>query len=96
MARVPILVLDEATASLDSENEHLIQEALQTLMEGKTVLVIAHRLSTIMNMDRIIVMEQGRVVAEGTHSELLSQNGIYARLWNIQAGGFLADQEGEV
>ena len=84
-------MLDEATASLDSENEHLIQEALQTLMKEKTVLVIAHRLSTIMNMDRIIVMEQGRVVAEGTHSELLSQNGIYARLWNIQAGGFIGE-----
>ena len=91
LKNAPILVLDEATASLDSENEHLIQEALQTLMEGKTVLVIAHRLSTIMNMDRIIVMEQGRVVAEGTHSELLSQNGIYARLWNIQAGGFIGE-----
>ncbi len=88
----PILVLDEATSSLDSESEQLIQEALETLMEGKTVIVIAHRLSTIVKMDRIIVVEEGKVAAEGTHDELLSQAGRYRTLWNIQAGGFLDDK----
>lgn len=85
----PILVLDEATSSLDSESESLIQDALQTLMEGKTVVVIAHRLSTIMKMDRIVVLEEGRIVAEGSHEELLKQGGLYQKLWSIQAGGFL-------
>jgi len=84
----PILVLDEATSSLDSESESLIQDALQILMEGKTVVVIAHRLSTIMNMDRIIVLERGAIVAEGTHQELLKLGGLYEKLWSIQAGGF--------
>jgi len=86
-----ILVLDEATSSLDSESEALIQDALKTLMQGKTVVVIAHRLSTIMNMDRIVVIEGGTVVAEGTHDELLTQGGLYQKLWSIQAGGFLQD-----
>lgn len=86
----PILVLDEATSSLDSESEALIQDALRVLMQGKTVVVIAHRLSTIMSMDRIIVLEKGRVVAEGTHDDLLQQgDGLYQKLWSIQAGGFL-------
>lgn len=94
LKNAPILVLDEATSSLDSQSELLIQQALDVLMEGKTVLVIAHRLSTIMKMDRIIVMERGKVVADGTHGELLSQGGLYAHLWNIQAGGFiLSDDE---
>ena len=89
----PILVLDEATSSLDSESENLIQDALQVLMQNKTVIVIAHRLSTIMKMDRIVVLEAGTIVADGTHSELLEHGGLYQKLWSIQAGGFIADEE---
>jgi ATP-binding cassette subfamily B protein len=89
----PILLLDEATSSLDSESESLIQDSLKILMQGKTVLVIAHRLSTIMNMDRIVVLQGGKVVAEGTHNELLEKGGLYQKLWNIQAGGFIQDEE---
>ncbi len=89
----PILVLDEATSSLDSESEALIQDALNVLMEGKTVIVIAHRLSTIMKMDRIVVMEQGAVVAQGTHLQLIKEQGLYQKLWSIQAGGFLGYAE---
>ncbi|OGG64787.1 hypothetical protein A3C94_01790 [Candidatus Kaiserbacteria bacterium RIFCSPHIGHO2_02_FULL_55_17] len=86
----PILVLDEATSSLDSESERLIQDALLRLMEGKTVIAIAHRLSTVMHMDRLIVMERGRVVLSGTHGELLAQeSNLYKKLWEIQAGGFI-------
>jgi len=96
LKNAPILVLDEATSSLDSESEMLIQQALDVLMEGKTVLVIAHRLSTIMKMDRIVVLEKGTVVADGTHTELLQQGGLYAKLWSIQAGGFiLSDDEND-
>ncbi len=89
----PILVLDEATSSLDSESEALIQDALNILMEGKTVIVIAHRLSTIMKMDRIIVMERGNVVAQGTHLQLINERGLYQKLWSIQAGGFIGGAE---
>lgn len=85
----PILILDEATSALDSEVEAEIQDALAGVMEGKTVLAIAHRLSTLANMDRIIVMDQGRIVEEGTHGQLMNQNGLYARYWNRQSGGFL-------
>lgn len=84
----PILLLDEATSSLDSESEALIQDALETLMKDKTVMVIAHRLSTIMKMDRIVVLESGNIIAEGTHRELLENKGLYQKLWKIQAGGF--------
>ncbi len=96
LKNAPILVLDEATSSLDSESEALIQDALETLMRNKTVIVIAHRLSTIMKMDRIVVLEKGKVVADGTHTELLAQDGLYKKLWSIQAGGFLLDEKADV
>jgi ATP-binding cassette subfamily B protein len=90
----PILILDEATSSLDSESEALIQEALDELMRRKTVIVIAHRLSTIMRMDRIVVIEGGKIVAQGTHQELLDHEGsLYHKLWSIQAGSFVSDTE---
>lgn len=91
LKNAPILVLDEATSSLDSESEALIQDALEVLMRGKTVIVIAHRLSTIMKMDRIVVMQGGSIAAEGTHLELVNQDGLYRKLWSIQAGGFIGD-----
>jgi ATP-binding cassette subfamily B multidrug efflux pump len=87
----PILLLDEATSALDSEVEAAIQESLYRLMEGKTVVAIAHRLSTIAAMDRLVVMDQGRIVETGTHQSLLAAGGIYARLWTHQSGGFLSD-----
>jgi ATP-binding cassette, subfamily B, multidrug efflux pump len=90
----PILVLDEATSALDSEIEAAIQDALTTLMRGKTVIAIAHRLSTIAALDRLVVIDRGRIVEEGSHAELLRSSGLYARLWSRQSGGFLgASQE---
>ena len=86
----PILLLDEATSALDSEVEVAIQESLDKMMENKTVIAIAHRLSTIAAMDRLIVLDKGQIVEQGTHAELLELNGLYAKLWNHQSGGFLS------
>jgi ATP-binding cassette subfamily B multidrug efflux pump len=88
----PILILDEATSALDSEVEAAIQDNLYRLMEGKTVIAIAHRLSTIAALDRLIVLDKGRIVEEGTHEALIARGGLYAQLWKRQSGGFLADQ----
>jgi ATP-binding cassette subfamily B protein len=85
----PILVLDEATSSLDSESERYIQDALTTLMKDRTTIVVAHRLSTIMQMDRILVLEGGKIIEQGKHKELLKvKEGTYQKLWGIQAGSF--------
>lgn len=89
LKNAPILVLDEATSALDSESEVLIQDALWKLMEGRTAIVIAHRLSTVQRMDRIIVMDNGKIVEEGSHQELLAKGGQYAKLWAHQSGGFI-------
>jgi ATP-binding cassette subfamily B protein len=91
LKNAPILLLDEATSALDSESEVAIQSALHELMQGKTVIAIAHRLSTLREMDRLIVLDHGKITEEGTHSELVNGSGIYADLWRHQAGGFLKD-----
>jgi ATP-binding cassette subfamily B multidrug efflux pump len=95
LKNAPILLLDEATSALDSEVEVAIQESLDEVMKGKTVIAIAHRLSTIAAMDRLVVMDQGRIVEQGTHAELLGKNGIYTRLWRHQSGGFLGQEDEE-
>ena len=92
----PILLLDEATSALDSESEILIQQALWRLMEGRTALVVAHRLSTVAGMDQLVVLDRGRIIEQGTHHELLSTKGAYAKLWQHQSGGFLTDTPAEV
>jgi ATP-binding cassette, subfamily B, bacterial len=91
LKNAPILILDEATSSLDSITEQAIQETLRDVMQGKTVIVVAHRLSTIAHLDRILVFDQGRIVEDGTHEELLALGGAYQRLWSRQAGGFVLD-----
>jgi ATP-binding cassette subfamily B multidrug efflux pump len=95
LKNAPILVLDEATSALDSEVESEIQSSFETLMRGKTVIAIAHRLSTIAAMDRLVVMEDGQIVEEGSHLELLKRGGLYAQLWMRQSGGFLAREAAE-
>jgi ATP-binding cassette subfamily B multidrug efflux pump len=95
LKNAPILVLDEATSALDSEVEGAIQEQLYNLMAGKTVIAIAHRLSTIAAMDRLIVLDQGRIVEQGSHATLLQQGGVYADLWSRQSGGFLTREAAE-
>jgi ATP-binding cassette subfamily B protein len=92
LANAPILVLDEATSALDSESERVIQKALWELMKDKTAVVIAHRLSTIQKMDRIVVLDEGKITEEGSHKALLAQKGLYARLWKHQSGGFIENQ----
>ena len=92
----PILLLDEATSALDSVTEKSIQDCLQTLMQGKTVLVIAHRLSTLSHLDRIVVFHEGRIIEDGTHESLLARRGHYARMWAMQAGGFLPEVDDSV
>ena len=92
MKNAPILIFDEATSALDSESERHIQKSLSHLMKGKTVIAIAHRLSTLREMDRIIVLEKGKIVEEGTHNSLLRKKGVYAKLYKMQADGFVGTE----
>ena len=85
------MILDEATSALDSESEKLIQASLAELMKGRTSIVIAHRLSTIAKLDRIIVLDNGKIIEDGTHTELLNKKSIYSKLWNHQSGGFIEE-----
>ena len=87
----PILILDEATSALDSESEYLIQQSLERLMNGRTSIVIAHRLSTIAKLDRVIVLDDGMIIEDGTHDELLANDNLYAKLWKRQSGGFIEE-----
>jgi len=91
LKNAPILVLDEATSALDSESELLIQQSLQELMKDRTAIVIAHRLSTIQKMDRILVLENGSIIEDGSHADLLKRKGVYAQLWAHQSGGFIEE-----
>ena len=93
MENKKILVLDEATSALDSESEVLIQEAMEEVMKNKTCIVVAHRLSTIRKMDKIVVMEKGKIIEKGSHNELLYINGTYAKLWNLQSDGFIGGDD---
>jgi ATP-binding cassette subfamily B protein len=93
LKNAPILVLDEATSALDSVTEKKIQMGLDCLMKDKTVIVVAHRLSTIAHLDRILVFDEGQIIEDGNHDDLLKLNGHYAKLWNMQAGGFLPEKE---
>jgi ATP-binding cassette subfamily B multidrug efflux pump len=92
LKNAPILILDEATSALDSEVEAEIQKTLYGMMAGKTVIAIAHRLSTIAQMDRILVLDAGHIVEQGAHGELLAQDGLYARFWSRQSGGFIGTE----
>jgi ATP-binding cassette, subfamily B, multidrug efflux pump len=88
LKNAPLLLLDEATSALDSHSEQIIQSAMREAMAGKTVIAIAHRLSTVMDMDRLIVLDRGAIVADGSHAELLRRGGLYAELWRKQSGDF--------
>ena len=87
------MILDEATSALDTGSELLVQEAIHNLMRGRTVLVIAHRLSTLSEMDRILVFDKGHIIEDGSHEQLLKMHGHYAKMWHMQAGGFLPEGE---
>ena len=89
LKNAPILILDEATSALDSESEKYIQESLKKLMRGKTVIAIAHRLSTLKEMDKLVIMDKGKIIEEGSHGDLIGQNGVYAEFYNMQTSGFL-------
>lgn len=95
LKNAPILILDEATSQLDSVTEQYIQESLWQLMQGKTTIVVVQRLSTLLNMDRILVFDQGKIVQDGSHDELVSMQGLYKTLWKAQVGGFLIDNQDE-